>query len=70
MTAANLTAGIHLRGTIYREVDGVLIEDIPVVYRARRRSRDHRPYRIDVTYDSGHRGRYAPDAVLDVLEVA
>ncbi len=68
MTAAELTPGIHLRGLILREVDGVLVEDIPVVHRARRRSRDHRAYSVHVTYDSGHHGRYDPNAHLDVLE--
>ncbi len=68
MTADKLTAGIHLRGIVYREVDGILIEDIPVVHRARRRSRDHRAYSVHVTYDSGHHGQYDPTAELDVRE--
>jgi hypothetical protein len=70
MTADMLTAGLHLRGTVYREVDGVLIEEIPVVHRARTRSRLQRPYRIDVTYESGHHGRYDPHTELAVLEAS
>lgn len=69
ITAADLRAGMHLAGTVYREVDGRLHEDIPVVRRGRIRRRAGEPYRVDVTWSTGGRAEYAPDADLTVLAV-
>lgn len=70
MTADMLTAGTHLRGTVYREVGAVLVEDIPVVKRVRRRFRNTVLRRVDITWTCGRVARYAPTHDLPVLEVA
>lgn len=70
MTADQLTAGMHLHGLVVRDVGGVYVEEVPVVYRARRRCRCGTVRRIDVTWSTGGSCRYQPGDRVDVLEVA
>lgn len=66
MTAADLGPDVHLQGFVFRP--GEYDPQIPVVHRARRRSRAGLLRWVDVTWTCGSRCRYLPTAELAVLE--
>jgi hypothetical protein len=67
MYATEIKPGMHLHGTLVREVDDYLIETVPVVKRVRRITSAGHLTEIHLGWTIGGRGVYLPTDELAVL---